>query len=181
VQIGSALAGIAAGRDGRAVYVASADDDRIAIIDTIGNRVVGTIPVGHRPSGIAIHGDVLYCADAADDQVEVIALTDRNRVGTLAVGHDPGGLAVTPGGTYVYVVNRGDGSVSVIATATSAVRATVKVGAGASGFGGFAGGRAKSSERSFSEWLALGAFAMGLGGFAAVRVRKEPRPKAAPQ
>lgn len=37
----------------------------------------------------------------------------------------PEGLAVTPNGKYVYVANRGSGSVSVISTASNTVKATV--------------------------------------------------------
>ena len=42
----------------------------------------------------------------------------------------PEGLAVTPNGKYVYVANRGSGSVSVISTASNTVKATVTVGNG---------------------------------------------------
>jgi YVTN family beta-propeller protein len=44
---------------------------------------------------------------------------------TVAVGSNPSGAAVSPDGTYVYVANSSDSTVSVIATATNAVTATV--------------------------------------------------------
>jgi len=48
------------------------------------------------------------------------------------------GVSVTPHGSKVYVTNQGDGSVSVIATATNSVITTIQnVGNGPSAFGIF--------------------------------------------
>ena len=46
---------------------------------------------------------------------------------TVPVGNQPEGVAVTPDGTHAYVTNRRSSSVSVIATATNTVVATVIV------------------------------------------------------
>jgi len=43
-------------------------------------------------------------------------------------GANPSGVAVTPDGQYAYVTNQSDNTVSVIATATKSVVATVPVG-----------------------------------------------------
>lgn len=47
---------------------------------------------------------------------------------TVPVGSIPCGVAITPDGAHVYVTNDGDGTVSVIDTATNAVSATITVG-----------------------------------------------------
>ena len=47
---------------------------------------------------------------------------------TIPVGTDPVGVSVTPDGKHVYVTNNGDGTVSVITTATGTVSATIPVG-----------------------------------------------------
>ena len=49
-------------------------------------------------------------------------------VATVPVGSDLIGVAVTPDGAFVYVTNTGSDTVSVIATATNTVVATVQVG-----------------------------------------------------
>ena len=41
------------------------------------------------------------------------------------VGSGPYGVAVTPNGEYAYVTNFGDGTVSVISTATNTVTETI--------------------------------------------------------
>jgi len=46
----------------------------------------------------------------------------------VTVGKYPWGVAVNPAGTKVYVTNYGDGTFSVIDTATNKVTATAKVG-----------------------------------------------------
>ena len=51
----------------------------------------------------------------------------------VPVGSIPCGVAITPDGTRAYVTNDGDGTVSVINTATTAVTATIHVGNGPNG------------------------------------------------
>ncbi len=46
----------------------------------------------------------------------------------IFLGSAPFGVAITPDGAFAYVANRNPGSVSVIATATNTVVATVGVG-----------------------------------------------------
>jgi YVTN family beta-propeller protein len=57
--------------------------------------------------------------------------------GPIAVGVHPYGVAVTPDGSTVYVVNDGSNSVSVIATASNTMAATIPVGKNPVGFGKF--------------------------------------------
>ena len=46
----------------------------------------------------------------------------------ITVGTAPIGVAITPDGKHAYVANLGDGTVSVITTATGAVSAPITVG-----------------------------------------------------
>lgn len=57
---------------------------------------------------------------------------------TIPVGRYPFGVAVSPDGSKVYVTNGGSATVSVIATASNAVTATVPVGSAPVAFGSFA-------------------------------------------
>ncbi|MDV6278715.1 YncE family protein, partial [Rhodococcus erythropolis] len=49
-------------------------------------------------------------------------------IATVPVGSTPEGVAITPDGNHAYVTNAGDGTVSVISTATNTVTAAVPVG-----------------------------------------------------
>jgi YVTN family beta-propeller protein len=56
---------------------------------------------------------------------------------TISVGNGPVGVAFTPDGSKAYVTNQFDHTVSVIATATNTVVATVGVGTSPIAFGIF--------------------------------------------
>jgi len=56
---------------------------------------------------------------------------------TISVGNGPVGVAFTPDGSKAYVTNQFDHTVSVIATATNTVVATVDVGNSPIAFGIF--------------------------------------------
>ena len=52
--------------------------------------------------------------------------TSKNTVATtVTVGIGPQNVAITPDGAYVYVLNGGNDSVSVISTATNTVTTTI--------------------------------------------------------
>jgi YVTN family beta-propeller protein len=70
----------------------------VSIIDTSNNKVIGRIPVGRRPWGIAISTDgrTLYTADGLSDQLSVVDLAQRRVRATVKVGRQPWGVAVSP-------------------------------------------------------------------------------------
>ncbi len=84
-------------------------------------------------------GKYVYVSNSGDATVVLIrAPTDLDKpneidgIGVLSypisVGITPVGVAITPDGKRAYVANSGDGTVSVITTATGAVSATIPTG-----------------------------------------------------
>src|SRR5262245_33823278 len=67
---------------------------------------------------------------AAQPVPQVVGVGKASDLGEL-------GVAVRPGGTRIYVTNRGDKTVSVINTTTNTVTATIAVGHGPLAFGQF--------------------------------------------
>jgi YVTN family beta-propeller protein len=112
------------------VYVANHGDDNVSIIDTATSLVVDTVPVGHRPLGVAVdpEGAHVYVSnqDGSNGTVSIIT-TATKMVAGVAVGNDPTGVALKLPGTRLYVANRIDRTVSVIDTATNQVLTTVDV------------------------------------------------------
>ena len=108
-------------------YVANAGDDTVSVINTATNTVIGLIPVGNFPQGIAItpDGSRAYVTNAGDDTVSVINTSANTVIGTpISVGDSPQAIAITPDGSRAYLTNIGVNTVSVINTATNTVIGT---------------------------------------------------------
>ena len=102
----------------------------VSAIDTATNTVVGTVPVGSGPVGVAVNpaGTRVYVANTLTNNVSVVDAASNAVVATVAMGCHPYGVAANPAGTRVYVTNSDCGNVSAIDTATNTVVATVQVG-----------------------------------------------------
>jgi uncharacterized repeat protein (TIGR01451 family) len=116
------------------VYVADYYSDTVSVIDGSTDTVVGSIPVGEQPIGLAFdpHLGTLYVANQ-DDSPGDLSVVDTSScsaadssgcqtavVGTIAVGTDPYGVAYDAVNGTIYVTDSGDhpGEVSSF-TATS--------------------------------------------------------------
>jgi len=77
-------------------------------------------------------GDALarnvYVGDNGHSVFVIDTATETASPATIGVGEDPMGIAITPDGKTAYVVNAGEGTVSVVDTATSTTVKTIKVG-----------------------------------------------------
>src|SRR6516164_4306062 len=109
IPLGGESNGVAVTPDGRKVYVANSGSNNVFVIDTATNAVIGSpIPVGLFPFGVAVTPD--GDRHAGKDEKEAQhgeAERDRHR----RAGEHEGGK--------VYVANRDNDNVSVIATATN--------------------------------------------------------------
>lgn len=120
IPVGANPTAVAAPPKRNFVYVANSFDDTVSIIDTVDQRVIGTISVGHQPSGLAVDtsyndGDVVYVTNYQDRSLSVIDIatctgTDK----PITVGSFPIGAAVLDGGNKIYVVNSGSDDVSIL-------------------------------------------------------------------
>jgi YVTN family beta-propeller protein len=139
IAVGGTDTGVAVSPDGSKVYIGSFDTNTVSVIATATNRVIATIAVPS-PLGVAVSpdGGKVYVANFDASSVSVIATATNavTAVIALPVGSYPLGVAVTPDDSRVYVAScSGDcgstvsvGTVSVIATATNMVTATIPVG-----------------------------------------------------
>jgi peptide/nickel transport system substrate-binding protein len=99
--------------------LASVAENSIGVIDPERDEVVGQIPVGTRPGGIAVGEDYAWVTNTGDDTVSQIDLGSRSVVGRIDVGRAPTGIAVAEGS--VWVANSGGRTVSRINEATGRV------------------------------------------------------------
>jgi YVTN family beta-propeller protein len=145
LTVGTRANGIAITKGGDRVYVAnqcadpSCQGGSVSVIDTDTQSVIYAIPItGQFDSQyitVAPNGKLAYvsntCGDAFCSQsgtVSTIDLKTNSVIGSpIPVGQYPAQLGATDDGRLLYVVNQ-SGSVSVIATATNTVIATIPIG-----------------------------------------------------
>ncbi len=142
--------GVAVEPDGEYVYVTNRNANTVSVISA--DKNTATVTVGQEPVGITSDpdGDYVYVANSADNTLSVISIQGSNQdeddededdddnrvVATVSVGISPWGVAVNQDGSYVYVSNNGDNTVSVIRTSDRTLTATVTVGSEPMGISG---------------------------------------------
>ncbi len=108
---------VIASRDGRRLFVANSDARQIAIVDAATGKVVRSVPLQAKPTGMVSSLDRtrVYVTCAAPKGTVVMLETGSGKlIESVSVGHTPMGPAVAPDGKQLYVCNRFDNNVSVI-------------------------------------------------------------------
>ncbi len=132
--------GIAAAPNDASVYVTGGFVPSVSVISTSSNTLATDIPFVAPSFSQGFAEGIVFTPDGSKAYFNFEELngaglvfvidTNTNTVepAPISVGSTPELLAVTPDGAFVYVTNAGDGTVSVIATSTNTVVATVPVG-----------------------------------------------------
>ena len=110
-------------------YVPNEGSGTLSVIDTATDQVVGEIPAGKKPRGLAVSldGARLYVSDQPNNRLVVVDLALRKAVGTVPLGVSPEGVSASPDGRYIAVALEESNSVAFIAAATGTEAFTVKV------------------------------------------------------
>ncbi len=121
---------VVADKSGKNLYVAEATARQVAVVEPASGKVIGTIGLSGRPSGLALSPDgkrlFVTLAEPTGLVAEVDVATRKVRR-ALPVGHTPVGVAVSPDGKTLYVCNRFDDSVSVVDLAAGKEQAKISV------------------------------------------------------
>lgn len=135
--------GLAVTPDGSKIVLAEGASHQIQIITVSTHTVAATVAIPgvggtkSRPDAVAItpNGLTAYVVDGANKLVYPVTIPSGTLGTGIAVGTqgDPGAIIVTPNGESVYVSNYSSHNVSVIATSSNTVTATVTIGAGETG------------------------------------------------
>jgi YVTN family beta-propeller protein len=102
--------------NGRVLYVVCQDSGEVRVVDVPSSEVIGRVPVGRMPRGIAMSSDgrQLYITNAWSDTVSVIDTALLRVVQTLPAGPEPGGVITDAQNATLYVANRLSSDISVI-------------------------------------------------------------------
>ena len=103
--------------DGSSLYVAT-DTNAISVISTATNTVLQTItdPGFNYPAHLIadVYGRYIFVSEGAGNAVSIISTTTNTVIQTIGVGVSPNGMAQTSDGKWLFVVNSGSDSITVI-------------------------------------------------------------------
>ncbi len=115
--------------DSRRAVATMEQSDRIALVDVIELRVLGTYPTGARDGHmvrLSPDGRRAYVASRGGaGTLSVIFLEGGRPTVVIPTGAGAEGLAVTPDGAEIWVVNRQAGTISIVSAATLEVVAEI--------------------------------------------------------
>ncbi len=120
------------------LFTADARSDQVTVIETLSageagpGRVVGTVPVGSYPAGLAVDEQArrLYCGDTMGSTMSVVDVDSLERVAVVPAELGAGAIAVDSVMKRAYCVNFVTGTVTVVETEGLTVMSTVRVGEG---------------------------------------------------
>jgi len=133
LNVGAAPKGIAVTADGAFIYVANSTASTVSAVD-ISSGALETIPVGQGPLGVTLSPkqDYVYVTNNEADSLSIIK-ADTNELFVTLANHyyinysssssdvafsKPYGVAVSPDSHYIYVVNNGNNTVSILSAST---------------------------------------------------------------
>lgn len=113
--------------NGNFAYVATANPNRIAVLDTVTHAVVASIDTTLQPWNIVALPDSsrIYAADNTAGEVLVIDAATNTLVTTITAIPRPYGIAAAPDGSKVYVASFADTAVAIVDTATNSVTSSI--------------------------------------------------------
>lgn len=113
----------------RKAYVGLFGDSAVAVLDTVTNKVLKTIPVT-APDGLSItpDGKKVYVSSTDSGTVKVISTDDDTILTSIDVGSKPAGLAISPDGSRAVVSVGGANEAVIVDTSTDVVVKQVPVG-----------------------------------------------------
>jgi PQQ-dependent catabolism-associated beta-propeller protein len=130
IKTGQRPRGIEVTRDGKFVFVALGDDDKIQLFDTKTRDDAGELPSGPDPEQFALDpaGKLLYVANENDAMVTIIDMAKRAAIGQVTVGTEPEGMAVSPDSKMLICTSETTSMVHFIDTASREVVDNLLVG-----------------------------------------------------
>jgi YVTN family beta-propeller protein len=117
-------------KDGRRLFVACENSDEVLVVDTAGQRVIGSAKVGRHPFGLALDPaeTELFVGSRWDNSISVVDAAKMKLRRTLPVGDDPHQLCVDPSGRFLFVTSLTTNTVSVVDAASGAVLKNLETG-----------------------------------------------------
>jgi YVTN family beta-propeller protein len=133
IPTGPGTEGIAISPDGREVWVASRQDNKLEVISTANDELVATFASGGRgPVRVAFtpDGAQVWVTNSVSDTASVFDARSRAPLGMLALGKNPSCIVFSPDGRRAYITSQDANLVNVVDVQARKVLSTVDLGAG---------------------------------------------------
>lgn len=116
--------------DGRYAYAADGDSNQVAVIDTVTDNVIATIPVGAQPwrAYSSPDGKMMLVPNNGDQTISVIDTKKNKVIATFPGGEDMTGINFVNNGKKAYVISRAESSVYVINLEKMKEQSRIKLG-----------------------------------------------------
>jgi YVTN family beta-propeller protein len=120
--------------DGRSIFVAIAEANQVAVVDTQSWKIAATAPGGVRPRRLAVQPDGHYvwvaggAPDSDDWGVTVLTAADARVAARIRTGKGASDLAFSDDSRFAFVANTLDGTVSIVDVASLKEVAKVRTG-----------------------------------------------------
>lgn len=103
IPTGKRPRGLQLSSDGKSLFVAVSDDNRIDVVDVASGKVTAQLPSGHDPERFSLSPDGrwMYIANEDDAKVSFVDIAAKKIVAEVAVGAEPEGMATSPDGRWV--------------------------------------------------------------------------------
>src|SRR5437660_8347802 len=100
----------------RKLFVANTAGDTLSVVDLDRQEVVGEVPIGKHPHGLALSPDQrrIYCSVESARAIKFLDTSTDNIAASVATTGVPNQLAATPDGNWVYVAINDKGTADVI-------------------------------------------------------------------
>jgi PQQ-dependent catabolism-associated beta-propeller protein len=123
IHVGERPRGLVASKDGRTLYVAVGNDNRIAIVDTGSRKLLRSFATPD-PETFALSPDEsrIFIANENDSLMSEIRVSDGKVLRQVPVGGEPEGTAVSPDGKLVIQASETGSMAHVIDAATGELR-----------------------------------------------------------
>jgi PQQ-dependent catabolism-associated beta-propeller protein len=122
IHVGNRPRGLVAARDGKRLYVAVGNANRIAIVDTATRKVLRSLPTPD-PETFALSPDEkrIFIANENDSEMSEIRIADGSVLRKVPTGGEPEGTAVSPDGKLVVQASETGSMAHVIDAATGKI------------------------------------------------------------
>ncbi|MFL6752377.1 MAG: PQQ-dependent catabolism-associated beta-propeller protein [Sphingomicrobium sp.] len=128
IKVGKRPRGLVASADGKRLYVAVGDDNRIAIVDTAARKVVRSFATPD-PETFALSPDEreIFIANEDSSLMSRIRIADGKVLREVQVGGEPEGTAISPDGKLIVQASETGSMAHAIDAATGEVKANLIV------------------------------------------------------